>query len=102
MGNEQAQEAAELGLPLGKYRVYQQILEWEPNFAAEEASSMTMRQLTEYLEALTGEESANENQAGNQSGNQGQNGSQNSGNGQGGSQNQGQNHGQGNGYGRNQ
>lgn len=102
MGNEQAQEAAELGLPLGKYRVYQQILEWEPDFAVEEASSMTMRQLTEYLEALTGEESTNENQAGNQAGNQGQNGSQNSGNGQGGSQNQGQNHGQGNGYGKHQ
>lgn len=53
VGGEEAALAAEAGLPLAKYGVYEDILALDPSFTAEEAASMTMRALRERLAALT-------------------------------------------------
>lgn len=50
-----SQQADEAGLSLGKYRVYQQILQYDPAFSAEQAQDMTMRQLRDYLASLAPE-----------------------------------------------
>ncbi len=53
VGGEEAALAAEAGLPLAKYGVYEEILALDPSFTAEEAASMTMRALRERLLSLT-------------------------------------------------
>lgn len=66
VGGEEAALAAEAGLPLAKYGVYEEILALDPSFTAEEAASMTMRALRERLAALTegsGEDGGSEMEA---------------------------------------
>ena len=60
---EEAGHAAAAGLSLAKYGVYEQIRALDPSFTAEEAASLTMRELTERLAALSG--GTAENGAGN-------------------------------------
>ena len=52
---EERQAAQAAGLPLGKYRVYAEIAALDGAFAPEEAQSMTMRQLRDLLEELSGQ-----------------------------------------------
>ena len=60
---EEAGHAAAAGLSLAKYGVYEQIRALDPSFTAEEVASLTMRELTERLAALSG--GTAENGAGN-------------------------------------
>ena len=86
---EEREEAHQVGMSLGKYRVYEQILEWNPQFTVEEAQNMTMGELQRLLRQLNPESNSGQ---GNGSG-QGQGQSQGSGMGQ----SQGTGAGQGNG-----
>ena len=52
---EERQAAQAAGLPLGKYRVYAEIAALDGTFTPEEAQSMTMRQLRDLLEELSGQ-----------------------------------------------
>ena len=52
---EERQAAQAAGLPLGKYRVYAEIAALDGAFTSEEAQSMTMRQLRDLLEELSGQ-----------------------------------------------
>ena len=52
---EERQAAQAAGLPLGKYRVYAEIAALDGAFTPEEAQSMTMRQLRDLLEELSGQ-----------------------------------------------
>lgn len=102
VGGEEAALAAEAGLPLAKYGAYEEIAALDPSFTAQEAASMTMRELRERLASLT-EETAEDGGSGDEtetpSGGSG-NGN-GSGNGQGGPGNgNGYGHGAGNGNGR--
>lgn len=91
---EEREEAHQVGMSLGKYRVYEQILEWNPQFTVEEAQNMTMGELQRLLRQLNPESNSGQ---GNGSG-QGQGQSQGSGMGQ----SQGTGAGQGNGSGQGQ
>lgn len=50
-----AQEARELGVPLGKYQVYLELKALDPSITLEEAQSLTMRELRERIAALSPE-----------------------------------------------
>ena len=52
---QERQAAQAAGLPLGKYRVYAEIAALDGAFTPEEAQSMTMRQLRDLLEELSGQ-----------------------------------------------
>lgn len=49
---EEAAQAAEYGLSLAKYQMYEEIQALDPSFTAEEAASLTMRGLRELLASL--------------------------------------------------
>lgn len=93
---EEREEAHQVGMSLGKYRVYEQILEWNPQFTVEEAQNMTMGELQRLLRQLNPESNSGQ---GNGSG-QGQGQSQGTGMGQGNSSGQGQGQSQGTGMGQ--
>ena len=93
---EEREEAHQVGMSLGKYRVYEQILEWNPQFTVEEAQNMTMGELQRLLRQLNPESNSGQ---GNGSG-QGQGPSQGSGMGQGNGSGQGQGQSQGTGTGQ--
>lgn len=57
-GDPQDLEAAqELGLPLGKYHAYEELRELDPDITAEEAASMSMRELRDRIDACQGGDS---------------------------------------------
>lgn len=64
MSGAEAEEARALGLSMGKYGAYLEVKKYDPDFAPEEAASMTMRELRELIAGYSGESSA----AGGQSG----------------------------------
>lgn len=67
--SEAVSQAHHLGLSLGKYQAYLEILEYDPTITAEECSSMTMKELCELKEQLSGEDTCDTVQgSGNQQG----------------------------------
>ncbi len=85
---EEVEAAHELGLSYGKYRAFLQVQELDPNISAEEVQQMTMREIRELTETLTG--------GGSEIGQNGDGPKY----GQGAGNGKGQGQGQGNGYGR--
>lgn len=67
---EEAEEARDLGLPYGKYRIFLEIQALDPNITAEEVQGMTMQELRDLLNSLS-EDSGQETQAGAGSGHHG-------------------------------
>lgn len=54
--SEAVSQAHHLGLSLGKYQAYLEISEYDPTITAEECNSMTMKELCELKEQLSGAE----------------------------------------------
>lgn len=52
--DDTAEDAHEMGLSCGKYRAYQQLLQLDPTVTPEQAADMTMREIWDRIEALTG------------------------------------------------
>ena len=52
--DDTAEDAHEMGLSCGKYKAYQQLHQLDPTVTPEQAADMTMREIWDKIEALTG------------------------------------------------
>lgn len=55
---EEVEEAHELGLSYGKYRAFLELQEFDPSVTAEEIRDMSMREIRDLIQSLTGGESS--------------------------------------------
>lgn len=84
--NEDAKTAHSQGISLGKYRAYLELAQINPDITVDDVKNLTMREIRDMINAESGENTDNSEDAGAQ------------GNGQGSGQNNSQNNGQGNKY----
>ena len=96
LAEEEDLEAAQAaGLPYGKYRVYLQLAELDPELTPQDVAGLSMKELRQRLEELTEGETQPQSQGGGNGPGQGQGSGQSHGNGQGRGSGQGQGSGQG-------
>lgn len=68
MSSDEAAEARALGLSMGKYGAYLEVKKYDPDFTADEAASMTMRELRELIAGYGGESYTTNGQRGAEAG----------------------------------